>query len=73
MDDVETINLNAIFDNLSNYLEYVVVNQNSFRKKGDKTFTDEIILLPKEGVLLRTTNKLESPDNYFIYELLSYK
>ncbi|XP_055857371.1 maltase A3-like [Episyrphus balteatus] len=70
MDDVETINLNAIYDNLSNYLEYILVCENSIRRKGDTILTDQILLLPKEAVLLKTTTKLEVPSYYFRYNIL---
>ncbi|XP_055852277.1 maltase A3-like isoform X2 [Episyrphus balteatus] len=55
MDDVEIVNLNSVFNNISNVLEYVVVTDKSERQRGDKAYADQIVLLPKEAVVLRTT------------------
>lgn len=69
MDDVEAINLNAIYDNLSNIMEYVIVSENSVRRKGDSVYTNEIVLLPKEAVLLRTTKLSGVSNSVFQYNI----
>lgn len=55
MDNVETVNLYSVFANISPNLEYVIVTPKSERRKGDQTYADQIIMLPKEAVVLRTT------------------
>lgn len=70
MNDVEVINLNAIFADLSNYLEYVLVSEHSIRRKGDTTYSDQIILLPKEAVILKTNTKFKSDYSYLSYNIL---
>ncbi|XP_011205957.2 maltase A3 [Bactrocera dorsalis] len=53
-DDVETINLNSAFSELTSELEYVLVTAKSIRRKGDKVYADTIALMPKEAIVLAT-------------------
>ncbi|XP_055852258.1 maltase A3-like [Episyrphus balteatus] len=51
---VETLDLHAVFNNLSTEMEYVIVTAKSIRRVGDRAYADQIILLPNEAVVLRT-------------------
>ncbi|XP_037955939.1 maltase A3-like [Teleopsis dalmanni] len=55
MNHVESVNLNAAFSSLTNELTYELVTDKSPRRKGDKAYTDSILLMPKEAVVLSTT------------------
>ncbi|CAD7012858.1 maltase A3 [Ceratitis capitata] len=52
--NLEAINLNAAFGDLTPLLEYVLVTDRSARRKGDIIHADSIVLLPKEAVVLGT-------------------
>ncbi|XP_054739248.1 maltase A3-like [Anastrepha obliqua] len=53
-DDLESVNLNAAFGDLTVELEYILVTDKSVRRKGDKIYADSIVMLPKEAVVLGT-------------------
>ncbi|EDW10123.2 maltase A3 [Drosophila mojavensis] len=53
-DDVESVNLDAVFAGLTAELKYVVVSEKSLRRKDDVTFANSVLLMPKEGVVLAT-------------------
>ncbi|XP_053962926.1 maltase A3-like [Anastrepha ludens] len=53
-DDLESINLNDAFGDLTVELEYILVTDKSVRRKGDKIYADSIVMLPKEAVVLGT-------------------
>ncbi|KAH8404060.1 hypothetical protein KR215_008725 [Drosophila sulfurigaster] len=53
-DDVEAVNLDSVFTQLSSQLRYVVVNDKSVRRKNDLTFANSVLLMPKEAIVLST-------------------
>ncbi|KAL7738175.1 hypothetical protein ACLKA6_006514 [Drosophila palustris] len=53
-DDVESVNLDSVFTELTSQLRYVVVNDKSVRRKNDLTYANSVLLLPKEAVVLST-------------------
>ncbi|XP_030573710.1 maltase A3 [Drosophila novamexicana] len=53
-DDVESVNLDSVFTELSSQLSYVVVNDKSARRKNDVTYANSVLLMPKEAIVLST-------------------
>ncbi|XP_055921204.1 maltase A3-like [Eupeodes corollae] len=51
---VESLDLNLVYPGLSGEMEYVVVTAKSVRRIGERSPTDQIIMLPNESVVLRT-------------------
>ncbi|XP_055852245.1 maltase A3-like [Episyrphus balteatus] len=54
--EVESVNLEIVFNKIPLELEYVVVTDKSQSRKGDRVLADDITLLPKESIVLRTVN-----------------
>ncbi|XP_013110939.2 maltase A3 [Stomoxys calcitrans] len=53
-DNVEFLNLNAAFSGLTHQMEYVVVTDRSSIYAGALTYSDSVLLMPKEAIILKT-------------------
>jgi len=52
---IENFNLHNTFDNLAEEFEYVLVNEQSIRRVGDKVSAKSVTLMPFESIVLRST------------------
>uniref|UniRef100_A0A1I8Q722 alpha-glucosidase n=1 Tax=Stomoxys calcitrans TaxID=35570 RepID=A0A1I8Q722_STOCA len=57
-DQIMTVNMHDVFDDLPPEFEYVIVTDKSIRRVGDKVWTDKVVLFPKEAVVLKSTVKV---------------
>jgi len=66
--EIENVNLAMAFKDLPSSLQYVLLTDHSSHKFGDKISTNNIVLLPKESVILSSFEPAELlNNNYFKY------